>query len=538
MSDLLLDASATRIFCFLLLMLPSFVVCVLVTLLCFLTLRKTSSTNLPPGPPSLPIIGHLHLLGEFPHQSLLKLAKIYGPLMRLRLGSVPAVVASNPEMARAILQTHELAFASRPPSSVAKYCLFDCSDIGFAPYGPYWKLVRQFCAAGLFSAKTLEASRPLRQEEMLLLAQSIFMDFKMGKAVPIRSRLLATANNIISRMALRKRFSELGVASCQDPSANIMDLLNEVVSLIGVFNIGDFVPYLQWMDLQGYVKRMKTVGRKFKTIFQEVIDVRRDLRRVDSSPPNNLLDVLLSHAENNSLKDVSITDDNIKAILVNMFAAGTDTASTTVEWVFAELFRNPAIVQHLQTELDSQVGKERFVEESDIANLPYLRAVVKETMRLHPPETVLPRKLSTAIRIANYDLGEGTTAFINVYAIGRDPIAWQSPLEFKPERFLGSDIDVRGQHFELLPFGAGRRGCPGMMLGMTNVHLMLATLVQGFDWTIPPSPNYRSKSLEQIDLSEKFGLTVVMANPLLAMPTPRLPLHLYATMTQKQCTHM
>ena len=208
-------------------------------------------------------------------------------------------------------------------------------------------------------------------------------------------------------------------------------------------------------------------------------------------------------------------------LIQDMFAGGSDTSTNTIEWALAELVRNPHIMKKLEDELDNAVGKERLVQESDLPQLPYLTATVKETLRLHPAAPLLaPHESSIPCNIAGYYIPAKTRAIVNVWTIGRDPAAWENPLEFRPQRFVESNIDARGQHFHFLPFGSGRRGCPGFSLGLQSVQFMLASLVQAFHWSFP-DPN------KEIDMSEKFGLTVTMANPLLLMAKPKLPSHLF-----------
>ena len=301
------------------------VLCSLLLCIFFLICQRKLGASLalmPPSPPSLPIIVHLYLLRDHipPHQSLHELSKLYGPLFSLRLGCIPAIVASSPNMAREILHTHDLNFASRPRITLAKYAIFDSPDIAFSSYGPYWRLMRRICATDLFAHKRFQSFRAMRAQEVLLFLQSVLRDSIQQKEVPIRSRLLFAINNIISRMTFGKKFSDLaaGCTSCEASSTDILsDLLTEFVFLLGVFNIGDFIPGLQWMDLQGYVRRSKAVGSKLKAMFQEIVDARREQRRRtgSSNTPRDLLDALLRASEDNK-QDIIVNDDDIKAVLV------------------------------------------------------------------------------------------------------------------------------------------------------------------------------------------------------------------------------
>jgi cytochrome P450 len=209
--------------------------------------------------------------------------------------------------------------------------------------------------------------------------------------------------------------------------------------------------------------------------------------------------------------------------LQDILSAGVDTSSSTVEWALAELITKPTVLEKLQAEIDSYVGNARSVEERDLAHLPYLDAVVKETFRLHPPAPLLlPHESIEPCNLLGYNIPSKTRRWVNVWAIGRDPAEWETPLEFLPERFVGSEIDARGQDFRFLPFGSGRRMCPGITLGMAMVQLTLSRLVQSFDFSLP-----FGKKLEDLDMSETFGLTVTRSSPLQLTALPRLLSKLY-----------
>eukprot|EP00250_Pteridium_aquilinum_P019771 c24563_g1_i1 orf=1072-2223(-) len=342
-----------------LLLLPTLLVCVLVPIT--LLRRWSSKLKLPPGPRGLPVIGHLHLLGKNPHHSLCDLSKSYGPLMSLRFGSLPVVIASTPSMARSILQAHDRTFAFRMQHAVITH-LNGCTDITFAQPGPYWKLMRQICTTDLLSNKRLHSFRPLIAEEMRALFRSI-MDTAME--VPVRMKLYTATNNIISRMVLGKRLSDLALHSQADPSYNIVTLIVEVIHLLGIFNVGDFIPALAWMDAQGCVRRTKATSRKLNIVLQEIIDGRREMRRQCrdiASEDLDFLDVLMTAACER--RDVPISDINIMAVLEDIFAGGTHTSSITTEWALGELLTNPIKMKKAQDELECVVGMSRLVQET------------------------------------------------------------------------------------------------------------------------------------------------------------------------------
>ena len=205
------------------------------------------------------------------------------------------------------------------------------------------------------------------------------------------------------------------------------------------------------------------------------------------------------------------------------FLGGTESSAITIEWALAELINHPNIMNKAREEIDFVTGKTRLVEESDIANLPYIQAIVKETLRLHPTGPLIPRESSQSCTINGYDIPERTRLLVNVWAIGRDPKCWEDPLEFKPERFLSEEgsgkgqLDVRGQNFLLLPFGSGKRQCPGVSLALHVVQTSLAAMIQCFEWKIDGKDGNAL-----VDMEEGPGLTLPRAHHLMCVPTPRL----------------
>jgi len=198
-----------------------------------------------------------------------------------------------------------------------------------------------------------------------------------------------------------------------------------------------------------------------------------------------------------------------------LFSAGSDTSSSTVEWAMTELLRSPASMAKVCDELATVIGPRESIEESDIGRLPYLQAVVKETFRLHPPAPLLlPRHAQVDVKIIGYTIPKGSRVFINVWAMGRDKETWPEPEKFMPERFLGKTVDLRGGDFDLIPFGGGRRICPGMPLAIRMVHLLLASLLNQFTWRLPAEVER-----DGVDMAENFGLTLTKAVPLCAIAT-------------------
>lgn len=207
-------------------------------------------------------------------------------------------------------------------------------------------------------------------------------------------------------------------------------------------------------------------------------------------------------------------------VLQNLFTAGTDTSSSIIEWSLAEMLNNPKIMRKAHEEMDRVIGKDRRLRESDLPNLPYFQAICKETYRKHPSTPLnLPRISTEPCEVNGYYIPKNTRLNVNIWAIGRDPDVWENPLEYNPERFLSgrnAKIDPRGNDFELIPFGAGRRICAGTRMGIVLVQYILGTLVHSYDWKLPPG-------VKELDMEEAFGLALQKKVPLSVMVTPRLP---------------
>ncbi|KAD6796512.1 hypothetical protein E3N88_07408 [Mikania micrantha] len=199
-----------------------------------------------------------------------------------------------------------------------------------------------------------------------------------------------------------------------------------------------------------------------------------------------------------------------------MFAAGTDTTSSTIEWAMTELLRNPHIMAKAKEELENVIGKGKFIKEEDSLRLPYLSCIIKETLRYHPPiPLLLPRKTKNELKFYEYTIPKGTQVLVNAWALGRDPNIWKDSEIFKPERFLTSSMDVRGQDFELIPFGGGRRICPGMPLALRIIPMVLGSLLNNFNWSLDTKDHPTN-----LDMKERFGITIQKADPLYVVPKP------------------
>ncbi|CAH1420017.1 unnamed protein product [Lactuca virosa] len=491
-----------------------FLMSLITTILVRWSLLKSSGAkyHLPPSPFSLPIIGHLHLLAPNPHQAFHKLSLRHGPVFRIFLGSVPCVVACSPEMAKEFLKTYENAYLDRPQNSAVVYLTYGSKDFSFAPYGSYWKFMKKIITSQLLNGTTLDMLLPIRRDEINRFMKSISHKAKIGKAVDLEAEVVKITNNVISRMLMRERCSDK-----DDEAGEMRILVAEMAEIMGRFNLSNYIWFIKNLDFQGFGKRLNDIGRRFDTLIERIMKDHEETRKQKGTGEvKDLLDILLDISEDGSM-EIKLTRENIKAFIMDIFTAGTDTSAITIQWALAELINHPNIMKKAVEEIDKVVGKEKLLQESDIPNLPYLQAIIKETLRLHPAAPMIPRQSTEECTVAGYFIPANTTIFVNVWALGRDPNHWENPLEFKPERFQKSQLDVRGQHFQMLPFGSGRRMCPGISIALSLIQATLGAMIQCFEWKAGKDGN-----LISVDMEEGHGLSLARANPLVCVPIIRL----------------
>ncbi|CAL2255120.1 unnamed protein product [Prunus armeniaca] len=472
---------------------------------------KNKKKRLPPGPRGFPIFGSLHLLGEFPNKDLHRLARKYGDIMYMRLGLMHTIVISSPEAAELFLKTHDLVFASRPPHEGSKHISFGQKNLIFSEYGVYWRDTRKMCTIELLSNHKINSFKSMRREEVSLCVESIRAAAKnRGVAVDLSDKVSSLSVDMSCRMVLGKKYKDE-----EFDERGFKSVVREGIQLASAPNLGDYIPFIAPLDLQGFTKRMKSVNKAFDNLFEKIIE--EHLEPNDGERTKDFVDVMVGFMGSEE-SEYRIERPHIKAIMLDMLVASMDTSSTTIEWALSELMRHPKAMKKVQKELENVVGLDKMVEESDLEKLDYLNMVVKETFRLHPVAPLLVPHASTEDCTVNgYHIPKKSRVLINVWAIGRDPNAWTDAEKFIPERFEGSSVDVRGNHFQLIPFGSGRRRCPGIQLGLTVVQLVLAQLVHCFDWELP-----NNMLPEELDMTEEFGLTVPRAKHLLAIPSYRL----------------
>ncbi|KAI3752907.1 hypothetical protein L2E82_24948 [Cichorium intybus] len=478
--------------------------------------RRCSSgkvdTKLPPGPWKLPFIGNMFSMvsSELPHHVLRNLARKHGPLMHLQLGEISALVVSSRQMAKEILVKHDLSFASRPELLVSKTVLYNSSDIGFAPYGNHWRQMRKIFTTELVTAKKVQSFSSIREEEVSALMKLILSS--VGSPVNLSKHFFTLMNTITSRAAFGRIYKDQDL---------LIESVQELAVLAGGFDVADLFPSYKFLHVfTGMGSKLKTLHRNLDTTLNKLLDEHKKNsehteRCKTGMDDEDFLDNLF-RLKNSGDLEFPFTTDHIKAMIVDVFSAGTDTSSTTMEWVMSELVRNPRVLKKAQAEVRALLNGKKEVLEADIQELKYLKLLIKETMRLHPSlPLLLPRECRESCEIDGYVIPVNTKVMVNAWALARDPEYWHDAECFLPERFDDSCYDFNGVNMEYLPFGAGRRICPGILFGVANIELVLASLLYHFNWELPDGMNIRD-----LDMKETFGASIRRKTSLELIATP------------------
>ncbi|CAN1808801.1 Cytochrome P450 71D10 [Linum perenne] len=466
----------------------SFLLLLLTFIIVFVLRNRNTKSKLPPGPWKLPIIGNLHqLIGDLPHRRLRDLAAKHGPdMMRIKLGELSQVVISSPEAARQVFKTHDVAFSSRPFMMAIEIAGNGSNGVAFAPYGEYWRQMRKICVLELLSSKRVLSFRRIREEEVSSLVESLKNGGDDGHPVDLSSMVAKMLRSVTSRAAFGK------APELSDAFLTVLDRISDVVS---GFRVSDLFPSLKLLpDLLGYKTKLENMRKASDLILDQIIDEHISKRRANSAQDEDLVDVLLSLQESQTC-GVPISMDVIKVIVLEMFLAGGGTTTASIEWIISEIINDQRILQ--------------TVQEEDM--------VISEGLRLYPPGPLLVPKLNEEkVKLSNgYEIPAKTKVLVNAWAIHRDSRYWKEPEKFYPERFADYSGDYKGSDSCFIPFGAGRRICPGISFAMAIVKLTLANLFFHFNWRLPT--NLESTGL---DMTEVVGLTLTRKHPLCLIPVP------------------
>ncbi|TVU43843.1 hypothetical protein EJB05_10341, partial [Eragrostis curvula] len=480
---------------------------------CLLSLASSTSTSSPSPPGKLPVIGHLlHLVGSNkpPHVSLRDLAVAHGRdgVLVLQLGAVATVVVSSPSATEGVLRTQDHVLASRPWSPVADIIFYGLTDVAFAPYGEHWRQARKLITTHMLSARKVHSFRHGRHQEVRIVVDKIRC--AASSMVDMSEVLGAYTNDVVCRAVLGDSHREKG------RNKLLRELIEINVSLLGGFNLEDYFPSLAKVELLRKIicAKANKVSKRWDQLFDKLIDEHQQEASSLSHSHHDEGTADFIHVLLRVQKEYGLTRDSIKAILLDMFEAGIETSYLVLQHAMAELMVNKHVMTKLQTEVRT-CTKSDMVTEEDLNNMSYLKAVVKETLRLHPAVPLLVPHLSTAdCEINGYSIPSGTRVIVNAWALARDPTLWQRAEEFMPERFLEGGpeaaVDMKGKDYQFVPFGSGRRICPGMNFGIATVEIMLANLMYHFDWELPIGG--------AVDMTELFGLSLRRKEKLILVP--------------------
>ncbi|XP_030521471.1 cytochrome P450 CYP82D47-like [Rhodamnia argentea] len=479
-----------------------------------------------------PVVGHLPILAKshLLHKTFASMADKYGSIFTIKLGLFPAVVVSSSEIAKECFTRHDLALASRPQLLASEVMGYNYAFVGLAPYGPYWREVRKITTLELLSGRRIESlltpivasATDIAIKELHKLwtekkndSGHILVDLKLWFA-----RL--SMNIILKAIAGKGYYSGIATVD-EEEKRRCHHALREFLQHLGVFPMADALPFLRWLDLGGHEKSMKRTFKELDKLLTGWLEEHKRNGKYlrEDKGDRDFMDVMLSTLNGMEIGGFD-ADTVIKATCLALIAGGVDTTMTTLTWAVSLLLNNLHVLKKTQEILEAQIGKQRHVKESDISNLTYLHAIVKETLRLHPPGPLGGPHISTEDCIINgHYVPKGTRLIFNIWKIHTDSRSWPEPMKFRPERFLNSqkDVDVKGLNFEYLPFGGGRRACPGMSFALQSTHSMLARFLHAFEVSTPNNL--------PVDMSEGLGITVEKATPLEVMLAPRLPNEVY-----------
>ncbi|KAL3838860.1 hypothetical protein ACJIZ3_023451 [Penstemon smallii] len=467
-------------------------------------------SKLPPGPNLLQFLWNISQFGKEPHIAFKKLAKIYGPLISIRLGGQFMVIASSPAIAKEILRTNDKILSGRymPSTYYAIPRVIKSSMTMSKECNTTWKFLRGVSQHFIFSSRAVDSKGEIRKDKVTQMLN--YLAEKECQVVKLDDIVTATVSNIVTSVLASRNLYDIRSGEGHEikHDQKVKALINEIVEAVASPGLTDLFPILRSVDFWSKRNAM-VLHRKVMYVWKDIIDERRSIRHENNRniSTRDFLDVLLENA---------FLDDQISLLFTELLIAGTDSTIITIIWLMVELIRNQEILHKVRHEI-KQAFEGNTINESVLSGSKYFQACIKETLRLHIPGPFLvPHRAIEKCKIDNYIIPKDSMILVNAWAIQVDPNNWKEALVFKPERFLDSKIDFRGTHFEFIPFSAGQRMCPGFNMGFRNIQLVVACLVHYFDWSLPNglAPN-------KLDTNDKFVTTLKREKPLCLIPTPR-----------------
>ncbi|KMT05454.1 hypothetical protein BVRB_7g175810 [Beta vulgaris subsp. vulgaris] len=470
-----------------------------ITLAIVISKLKGKKFKLPPGPIPVPIFGNWLQVGDdLNHRNLTDLAKKFGEMFLLRMGQRNLVVVSSPELAKDVLHTQGVEFGSRTRNVVFDIFTGKGQDMVFTVYGEHWRKMRRIMTVPFFTNKVVQQYRFGWEDEAEAVVNDVKKNPESAKnGIVLRKRLQLMMYNNMYRIMFDRRFE-----SEDDPLFNKLKALNGERSRLAQsfeYNYGDFIPVLRPF-LRGYLNLCKQVKEKRLQLFKDYfVDERKKLAST-KAPSNNELKCAIDHILEAQEKG-EINEDNVLYIVENINVAAIETTLWSIEWGIAELVNHPEIQNKLREEIDTVLGKGHQITEPDTQKLPYLQAVIKETLRLRMAIPLLvPHMNLHNAKLGGYDIPAESKILVNAWWLANNPAHWKNPEEFRPERFLEeeSKVEANGNDFRFLPFGVGRRSCPGIILALPILGITIGRLVQNFELMPPPGQS-------KLDTTEKGG---------------------------------
>ncbi|PON41124.1 Cytochrome P450, E-class, group I [Parasponia andersonii] len=464
------------------------------------SISKRSSNNLPPGPLSLPIVGNwLQVGNDLNHRFLASLSRTYGSVVLLKLGSRNLTVVSDPELANQVLHAQGVEFGSRPRNVVFDIFTGNGQDMVFTVYGDHWRKMRRIMTLPFFTNKVVHLYSTMWEQEMDLVVDDLNRDERVrSEGIVIRRRLQLMLYNIMYRMMFDTKFESL-----EDPLFIEATKFNSERSRLAQsfeYNYGDFIPLLRPF-LRGYLNKCRDLQSRRLAFFNNYfVNKRREI--MAANVEKHKISCAIDHIIDAEKKG-EISKENVLYIVENINVAAIETTLWSMEWAIAELVNHPTVQSKVREEIRA-VLKGEPVTESNLNKLPYLQATVKETLRLHTPIPLLvPHMNLEEAKLGGYTIPRESKVVVNAWWLANNPAWWKKPEEFRPERFLeeeGSTEAVAGGKvdFRFLPFGVGRRSCPGIILALPILASVIAKLVSSFEMKAP-------KGVEKVDVSEKGG---------------------------------
>ncbi|KAI7757249.1 hypothetical protein M8C21_023770 [Ambrosia artemisiifolia] len=469
-----------------------------------------SSMTVPPSPPKLPIIGNLHqLLGKSRHEALWQLSKQYGPVMQILIGSKQFLIISSPMTAKQVLKTQDHIFCSRPMSHAVQRLTYNYSDVAFAPHSDHWREMRKLLVSEFLGPKKAHLFNHVLMMEIESIVRSIELH-PSNAAVNLNELFFATIKGVMCKMAFGNNYRRQPL---KGPSLEVM--IYEVQGMLGGW-LGDNFPGLlgRIIDLfSGWNRKLQKCFSNLDAYIDTIIDDHYNQSVAEVSDDDK--DFVHSLLELSLKEDVDrhpLTREDVKALIMDVIIGGIDTTVVTMVWAMSEIVRSDRVMQKLQSEIRSGIRRKQKVDEDDIIKMTYLKMVVKETLRLHPPAPLLmPHESLSHCQIESYDVAPRTIALINAWGMGRDPRIWgENAAEFYPERFENFEVD-----FEMLPFGGGRRSCPAVNTSPATVELVIANLLYSFNWEVGDGMKNGDLNMQEV-----VGSLVARKNlPLCLVPT-------------------